>query len=58
VSHPNAKSARDGGIGFAASVILVWLMTLFGLEVPAEVAAAIAALLTAVMARIAAPARS
>lgn len=48
MSAPATRHAAGvGGVGAAASVILVWALTLTGLEVPPEVAAAFAALLTA-----------
>lgn len=34
-----------GGVAGAASVVLVWLVSLFGLQVPPEVAAAVTVLL-------------
>lgn len=43
--HPNATASTGAG---AVAIIAVWIAGLFGLEVPAEVAAALATLLAIV----------
>lgn len=43
---PTAKVSAAGAAG-AASVVLCWLLSLFGIDVPAPVAAALATLLAA-----------
>lgn len=42
------SSAAGTGIAGAAGVVIVWLVGLFGLEIPAEVAGAIVVLLGAI----------
>jgi hypothetical protein len=44
--HPNAAASTGAG---AAAILLVWIASLFGLEVPAEVGAAVATLLSGVV---------
>ena len=43
--RPTPKVAA-GGVGGAAALILIWVASLAGIEVPAEVAAAFAVLLS------------
>lgn len=47
VSPKVTASAGGGGAGIAISIILVWLLTENGVEVPEPVATAIGSLLTA-----------
>lgn len=46
ISPKVAASAGGGGAGLALSVIIVWLLTANGVEVPSEVGTAIGSLLT------------
>lgn len=50
VSPKTTASAGGGGIGIAASIVLVWILTSNGVEVPEPVATAIGALITAALA--------
>ena len=46
----SGKTVLTGGAGIAVAPILIWVLGLFGVELPAEVAAAIAGLLAAAVA--------
>lgn len=46
ISPKVAASAGGGGAGFALAIILVWILTANGIEVPAEVGASIGSLLS------------
>lgn len=46
----SGKTVITGGTGIAVAPIIVWVLGLFGVEVPAEVAAAIAGLLATAVA--------
>lgn len=44
---PKVKAgAGGGGAGFMLAIILVWILTMFGVEVPGEVGSAIGSLLS------------
>ena len=47
ISPKVAAAAGGGGIGIALSVILVWILTANGIEVPAEPAAALGSVISA-----------
>ena len=46
----SGKTVLTGGAGIAVAPIIVWVLSLFGIEIPAEVAAGIAGLLAAAVA--------
>ena len=45
----NRQAIGSGALGFPASLVLVWILGMFDVETPAEVAAAIGALLSGVL---------
>lgn len=53
----SAKTTATGGTSIGGGVLIVWVLSLFGVEVPGEVAAAIAGLIALVVAYFV-PARS
>ena len=46
----SGKTVLTGATGIAVAPIIVWVLSLFGVEIPAEVAAGIAGLLSALVA--------
>lgn len=52
ISPKVTAAAGGGGIGIALSIILVWILTANGIEVPAEPAAAIGSVLSSALAFI------
>lgn len=46
----SGKTVLTGATGIAVAPIIVWVLSLFGVEIPAEVAAGIAGLLAAAVA--------
>lgn len=52
------RSLNYGALGGAISVVLVWVLGLFGLVVPPEVAGAIGVICTTLVAALVAPQKS